>query len=60
MERKFFDDLGSGYVRISRPRFIEEHKNLVKVLKSNDPKQLSAEAKEQSAELKKELKKKTK
>lgn len=56
MNRKFFDDL-SDYVVLPRARFIEEHKNLLKVLEKKDPQALEAERKDQAKELKQEMKK---
>jgi len=48
---------GAGLEPILMPRsqFIKEHKNLLKVLKSNDPKQLRKEYAEQKAELDQQL-----
>jgi hypothetical protein len=60
MERKFFDDLGNNFVMMSRPRFIQEHKNLLGVLQRKNPKELDAEARDQKKELQAELKKKKK
>ena len=54
MDRKFFDD---EYVMMTRPRFVKEHENLIRVLEKGDPKELKKEAKEQKKELDKELKK---
>ena len=53
MDRCYF---GEGkMVSMSRPRFVEEHTNLIKILREGDPKKLEKEAKEQSKELKKEI-----
>lgn len=54
MERKFF---GDDFVAMRRPRFIQEHENLIRVLEKGDPKELKKEAKEQKKELQKEVKK---
>ena len=54
MERKYF---GDEFVAMRRPRFIQEHENLIRVLEKGDPKELKKEAKEQKKELQKELKK---
>jgi hypothetical protein len=54
MERKFF---GEEFIAMRRPRFIQEHENLIRVLETGDPKELKKEAKEQKKELRKELKK---
>jgi len=60
MDRKYFDDLGGAFVMIPRPRFIQEHTNLLKVLQRKNPKELDAEARDQKTELQMELKKKKK
>lgn len=39
-------------ISIPRPRFIEEHTNLIKILNEGDPKKLQKEAKDQAKELK--------
>lgn len=54
MERKYF---GEEFVKMTRPRFVKEHENLIRVLEKGDPKELKKEAAEQKKELQKELKK---
>lgn len=56
MNRQFFDDLGN-FVAIPRARFIEEHKNLLKVLEKKNPQELEAERVDQKKELEAEIKK---
>jgi hypothetical protein len=58
MERRFFDDVCSGdLVIMKKPRFVQEHKKLLQVLKDMNPKKLEEERKEQEKELKDYLKK---
>lgn len=60
MNRSFFDDYCANpekFVVMKKPRFIEEHKNLIKVLENKNPKQLDAEKKDQREELEKYIKK---
>lgn len=54
MDRTYF---GDDFVMMKKPRFIQEHENLIRVLEKGDPKELKKEAKEQKKELEKELKK---
>ena len=55
---RYFDDLGSDYVVIPRPRFIQEHVKLIKVLDNAKPAELKAEREDQAKELRAELRKK--
>lgn len=57
MNRKYFEE---EYIMMKRPRFVQEHENLIRVLETGDPKALKKEAKEQKKELQKEVKKKAK
>ena len=58
MQRQFFEDFLSGnIVVVPKPRFIQEHKNLLKVLEKKDPKELEAEKRDQAKELKQYMKK---
>ena len=50
MDRCYFGEGNS--VTISRPRFVKEHTNLIKILREGDPKKMEKEAAEQSKELK--------
>ena len=58
MNRSFFDDVASNYVVIPRPRFIQEHTKLLKILTKKDPEALDAEKADQKKELMTILKKK--
>ena len=61
MNRQFIEDyFNSDVVIMPKPRFIEEHKKLLKVLENKNPKELEAERKEQVKELKSYMKKKGK
>lgn len=51
-------DLVSKKVSMSKRAFVNEHKELVKTLKSGNKKALKKEAQEQGSELKKVLRKK--
>ena len=56
MNRKFFDDFCSeNAVVIPRPRFIQEHKKLLQVLRDKKPQELEKERKDQAEELDKML-----
>lgn len=58
MDRQFFDDVCSGdLIIMKKPRFVQEHKKLLQVLREKDPKKLEDERKEQEKELKAQLKK---
>jgi DNA-binding FadR family transcriptional regulator len=61
MDRKFFEDYCEecmrGVVVLPKKDFVKEHKNIVKILKKGDPKQLKKEAREQQQELTAELRK---
>jgi hypothetical protein len=53
MDRCYF---GEGkMIQMPKARFVEEHTNLIKILREGDSKKLEKEAKEQSKELKKEI-----
>jgi hypothetical protein len=59
MNRHWFDEYCAkpeNWVAIKKPRFIQEHTNLIKVLEKKDPKELDAEKKDQKEELELELK----
>lgn len=51
MDRSFFDDVATNYVVIPKPRFIKEHKNLLKVLTKKNPGELEKEKADQKKEL---------
>jgi len=56
MNRMFFDDFCSeNAVVIPRPRFIQEHKKLLQVLRDRKPQELEKERKDQAEELDKML-----
>jgi DNA-binding FadR family transcriptional regulator len=61
MDRKFFEDYCEermrGVVMLPKKDFVKEHKNIVKILKKGDPKELKKEAREQQSELTTELRK---
>lgn len=53
MNRMFFDDCcGDNVVVIPRPRFIQEHKKLLQILKDKKPQELENEREDQAKELK--------
>jgi hypothetical protein len=53
MNRKFFDEFCSeNAVVIPRPRFIQEHKKLLQILRDKKPQELEKERKDQAKELK--------
>ena len=49
--KSFFDDIAANYVVIPKPRFIQEHTNLLKVLTKKNPGELEKEKADQKKEL---------
>lgn len=54
VEKEKKNEVEDDTISMSTDDFIEEHKNLIKVLRSGDKKALEAEAKNQEKELKEE------
>ena len=55
VEKEKENEVDDDTISMSTDDFIEEHKNLIKVLRSGDKKLLEAEAKKQEEELKEEI-----
>jgi len=55
IEKEKENDVDDKTISMSEEDFISEHKNLIKVLRSGDPKALEAEAKKQEEELKEKI-----
>ena len=54
VEDKKENEVAEPMITMAKDDFIEEHKNLIKILRAGDKKALLAEAKKQEAELKEE------